>query len=76
MANQRASESVWDYPRPPSVVPDDREVVVILGDQEIVRTTSAVRVLETSHPPTFYVPVTDIANGVLSPTSRTTICEF
>ena len=76
MASHRASESVWDYPRPPSVVPDDREVVVILGDQEIVRTTSAVRVLETSHPPTFYVPVTEIADGILSPTSRTTICEF
>ncbi len=76
MSNQNSRESVWDYPRPPAVVPDDREVVVVLGGQEIIRTRSAVRVLETSHPPTFYVPTADIANGTLSPIAQTTICEF
>ena len=46
-------ESVWDYPRPPAVVPDSREVVVRWGDLEVARTRRALRVLETSHPPNF-----------------------
>ncbi len=52
-------ESVWDYPRPPRVVPDTREVVVRVGDVEIVRTRRALRMLETASPPTFYLPFAD-----------------
>jgi len=49
-------ESVWDYPRPPAVVADTRIVEVRSGDIVIATTTQAIRVLETSHPPSFYVP--------------------
>lgn len=53
-------ESVWDYPRPPCIVADTREVVVAAFGIEIARTTAALRVLETSHPPTFYIPRADV----------------
>jgi uncharacterized protein (DUF427 family) len=57
-------ESVWDYPRPPLLVPDDREVIVRLpdsaGGHELARTRAALRLLETSHPPTFYLPRGDV----------------
>lgn len=72
----RESESVWDYPRPPIVVPDDREVVVEHAGVEIARSARPVRVLETSHPPTFYLPLADVADGVLRPSDRRTVCEF
>jgi uncharacterized protein (DUF427 family) len=72
----RLTESVWEYPRPPIVVPDDREVVVEHGGVVIVRTTEAVRVLETSHPPTFYVPADAVAGAVLIPSRVRTHCEF
>jgi len=49
-------ESVWDYPRPPLVVPDQRLVEVRVGDRLVASTNAAVRVLETSHPPSFYRP--------------------
>ena len=49
-------ESVWDYPRPPAVVPDGRSIEVTHGERLIARSTTSVRVLETSHPPAFYVP--------------------
>ncbi|MEO6115607.1 MAG: DUF427 domain-containing protein, partial [Pseudolysinimonas sp.] len=47
-------ESVWDYPRPPRIEPTPARVVVRFGGQVVADTTSAVRVLETSHPPAYY----------------------
>ncbi len=71
------AESVWDYPRPPRVEPSERRVRVVLGGETIVDTTEAVRVLETSHPPVFYVPPQDVAEGVLVPSSASeTFCEW
>jgi uncharacterized protein (DUF427 family) len=52
----RGQESVWDYPRPPRLVPDAREIVVRAGQIEIARTRRALRLLETASPPTFYLP--------------------
>jgi uncharacterized protein (DUF427 family) len=73
---ERARESVWDYPRPPAIEHDTREVVIVHAGRELVRTTDAVRVLETSHPPAFYVPSRAVAEGVLVPNPRRTFCEF
>lgn len=71
------AESVWDYPRPPRVEPSRRRVRIELGGELIVDTTRAFRVLETSHPPTFYVPLEDVAAGALVPSEdRTTFCEW
>ena len=71
------AESVWDYPRPPRVEPAGRRIRVVLGGETIVDTTRAQRVLETSHPPVYYVPVEDIREGALVPAGgRTTFCEW
>ena len=69
-------ESVWDYPRPPRVERDARLVVVVLGGQEVCRTARALRVLETSHPPTWYLPAEDWAPGALRPAAGTSYCEW
>lgn len=69
-------ESVWDYPRPPRVEPDDRLVVVELGGVEVCRTTRGLRVLETSHPPGWYLPSDDFAPGALRPASGSSYCEW
>lgn len=60
-------ESVWDYPRPPAVERSDEHVVVRLGTTVVADTRRALRVLETSHPPTYYLPVEDVAEGALVP---------
>ena len=70
------SESVWDYPRPPRVEQVSRLVKVSFGGRVIAETRLAQRVLETSHPPVFYIPPGDIAPGVLTRTTRTSLCEF
>jgi uncharacterized protein (DUF427 family) len=70
-------ESVADYPRPPRVEPVAKRIEVVLGDVRVADTTSALRVLETTHPPTYYVPVEDVLEGALVPSSgRTTFCEW
>jgi uncharacterized protein (DUF427 family) len=69
-------ESVWDYPRPPRLVADAREVVVRAGDAELARTTRALRVLETASPPTFYLPRADVRAEHLERASGTSWCEW
>jgi len=71
------AESVWDYPRPPRVEPSSRRIRVELDGDVVTDTTRAYRVLETSHPPVYYVPVDDVTPGALIPTGgRTTHCEW
>ena len=70
-------ESVWDYPRPPSLEQTDRLVVVELGGLVVAESRRAWRVCETSHPPSYYVPRADVADGVLVPVSaRGSVCEW
>ena len=69
-------ESVWDYPRPPRVEPSSETIEITLGGEVIARSTRTLRVLETSHPPTYYVPFADFAPGVLRPMNGTTYCEW
>ena len=69
-------ESVWDYPRPPRVDPSTELVEVHLGGEVIARSTAALRVLETSHPPVYYLPLDAFPAGVLVPVEGTTFCEF
>jgi len=70
-------ESVREYPRPPRVEPTERRIRVVLGGRTIVDTRRAVRVLEASHPPVYYVPPEDVAPGALVPSAgRETFCEW
>lgn len=69
-------ESVWDYPRPPRVERTDAHLRVehrgiVLGD-----TRRGWRVLETSQPPAYYLPVDDVATEWLQPSPRRTSCEW
>ncbi|MGA1827212.1 DUF427 domain-containing protein [Microbacterium sp.] len=69
-------ESVWDYPRPPRIEAVDRHVTIDLGGQRILDTTDVVRVLETSHPPVYYLPITAFADGALVAARGSSFCEF
>jgi uncharacterized protein (DUF427 family) len=70
-------ESVWDYPRPPRVEPSAARVVVELDGEVLADTRRSLRVLETSHPPVYYIPAADIRTDRLRPSARRpTVCEF
>ena len=69
-------ESVWGYPRPPRVAASTRRIRVVLGDVSVADTARALRVLETSHPPVYYIPPEDVRREYLRPSRRTSYCEF
>ncbi|HSP76692.1 MAG TPA: DUF427 domain-containing protein [Cryobacterium sp.] len=69
-------ESVWDYPRPPRVEQSSDRVIVTLGGLVIVDTADAVRVLETSHPPVYYLPRSAFLAGSLEPAPGRSYCEY
>lgn len=69
-------ESVWDYPRPPRLEEFRGSITVELGGATIASTTTGWRVLETSHPPTYYLPLAAFAEGVLAPARGSSYCEW
>jgi uncharacterized protein (DUF427 family) len=73
----REMEHVWEYPRPPAVQPSERIVRIELAGRQLASSERALRVLETSHPPTIYVPRDDIQLPLLTDSDRgVTFCEF
>ncbi|MBC8072418.1 MAG: DUF427 domain-containing protein [Deltaproteobacteria bacterium] len=68
--------SVWDFPRPPELAPDTREVTIHWAGLEVARTRRAIRVLETSHPPSFYLPWADVARHLLQASPGSSFCEW
>lgn len=69
-------ESVWDYPRPPALEASARSVEVWLGGVRVARTTRSWRVLETSHPPTYYLPREAWLEGALRDAAGSSSCEW
>ena len=69
-------ESVWDYPRPPRLEPTTRHLRVVFGGVIIADTHRAHRVLETSHPPVYYIPPADIQMQYLTATIESSSCEW
>jgi uncharacterized protein (DUF427 family) len=81
MSEERASggnppESVWDYPRPPRLERSLSRTLVVLAGESIAETGGAFRVLETSHPPTWYISPWDVRTELLIPTERRSLCEW
>jgi uncharacterized protein (DUF427 family) len=72
----QGQESVWDYPRPPRIEDFTGHIRVIFNNHVIADTYQARRVLETSHPPVYYIPPHDIEMLYLVKNSSTSWCEF
>lgn len=69
-------ESVWDYPRPPVAEPSARRITIVHRGVTLAATDAAVRTLETSHPPTYYLPPADILMSALVEVDGTSFCEW
>lgn len=76
IAPAAGQESVWDYPRPPRVEPSTEHVVVAHRGVIVADTRRAWRVLETSHPPNYYIPPEDISTALLVESPRRSMCEW
>lgn len=69
-------ESVWDYPRPPRLLPSSQRVRVLFAGQTIASSSRCYRLLETSHPPVYYIPPADVRRDLLVRESGQTFCEY
>ena len=70
-------ESVWEYPRPPRLERTQRRIEVVFGGVTLAYTTRALRVLETSHPPVYYIPPEDVRMEHLTPSeAAASLCEW
>jgi len=69
-------ESVWDYPRPPRLERTDRHIRIVFNGTVIADTWRAWRVLETSHPPVYYIPPADIRMDCLAEAAGSSFCEW
>jgi uncharacterized protein (DUF427 family) len=69
-------ESVWDYPRPPRMEPVIERIRVVAGGITIADSARAHRVLETSHPPAYYIPAADVREDLLVPSPSASVCEY
>ncbi|MFE5620810.1 DUF427 domain-containing protein [Streptomyces virginiae] len=75
-ADTPGTESVWDYPRPPRIEPDARHVVVRHAGAVLADSRHCLRVLETSHPPVFYIPRADVRTDLLRASANRSTCEW
>ena len=73
---QPGQESVWDYPRPAIWQDFEQPIKIIFNGEIIAESQQAKRVLETSHPPCYYIPGEDIRLEYLQETGRVTMCEW
>ena len=73
---KKGQESVWDYPRPPKLESFHKAIEVYFDNTLIASSIKTYRVLETSHPPVYYIPPGDISMEYLIKSDKTTYCEF
>ena len=71
-----SQESVWSYPRPPRVEDVSKHIEIVFNNVLIVDTHRAKRLLETSHPPNYYIPPDDIKTDALLSSSHKSFCEW
>lgn len=69
-------ESVWAYPRPPALEPVSERIRIVFADTLIADSGKALRILETSHPPVYYLPPEDIRLDLLNEAPGSSYCEF
>ena len=69
--------SVWDFPRPPALIPSIKEVKVLANGVQLAFSSNALELLETASPPTYYIPPGDILIDLLVPIpNRSSLCEW
>ena len=69
-------ESVWDYPRPAIAEEQKGSFQIKVFDHTIINVDTAVRVLETSHPPVYYFRIADLQDVQLEESRHTSWCEW
>ena len=74
---RKGQVSVWDFPRPPAIEKVHQEITIYSGDVCIAKTTNAYAVMETAHPPSYYLPSSDVDQKLLVQLpNKESLCEW
>jgi uncharacterized protein (DUF427 family) len=76
IAPKKGQESVWDYPRPPRMENFNGNIVVKHAGKIIINTNRSFRILETSHPPVYYIPLSDEEKHFFVKNDSSSFCEW
>jgi len=74
--NGKIVESVWEYPRPPRLERVEWRIRVVHADCVVVDAPWAVRILETSQAPAYYVAEEFVNSQCVRPSDHHTFCEW
>ena len=69
-------ERVRDFPRPPALRPSHQSILVRALGTVLAETRQSLCVLETFHPPTYYLPPQAMRLELLQLASRRSFCEW
>lgn len=69
-------ESVWSFPRPAIAQSSAAHILIEHRGVIVAETRASVRTVETSHPPSYYIPRADIAPGALRRAAGSSFCEW
>lgn len=76
---KEGEESVWDYPRPPACTLFQPEITIFdkEGGNLVAKTKAALKMAETSSPPTFYINPKDVdLSALVKIPSQSSRCEW
>ena len=77
MTQTQAVESVWDYPRPPRLEQVSSTIRVVHQGVLLAESTRSLRIVETGHPPVYYLPPDDVRVDMLRRSAtRGSFCEY
>ena len=68
--------SVWSFPRPAIAEPCTARVMIEHRGVVIADTRASIQTLETSHPPSYYIPPDAIRPGALRRAGGSSFCEW
>jgi uncharacterized protein (DUF427 family) len=70
-------EDIREYPRPPRTESSSEHIIIEFAGEVIADTRRAIRVLETGHPPSYYLPPEDVRVEFLERVPNlSTFCEW
>ena len=72
---KKGQESVWEYPRPPSLETVSRHILVKTDSFTVAETREAIRILETASPPSYYLPPTSLKTNLFERSDKS-FCEW
>jgi len=72
----QGEQSVWDYPRPPVLVPTPEPIRIFSAGKVVAQSSAALELCETASAPAPYLPPNDVRTDWLTANGKISVCEW